>query len=179
MMDKKTELLIQAAKIIDKEGIQSFTIEYLAQKCQLTKGGVLYHFSSKRNLLIAMNEFIIKKYEKVLEQFQSEMSGKYKFTRAYAKATIHYLRNREHAFLPALLITSLEYEYCLELWEETTKRWEKAFERDMRENEETLQLRLICDGVWFSMMYNDSESLKNHMEKLILTKCRYLEEESN
>jgi len=46
-MNKKEELLINAAQIIYEEGIQKLTIDYLAKITNITKGGVLYHFEVK------------------------------------------------------------------------------------------------------------------------------------
>ena len=47
MLSKKEELLTNAAKIINEEGIQKLTMQYLAEKSGITKGGVLYHFEIK------------------------------------------------------------------------------------------------------------------------------------
>lgn len=176
-MSKKEELLIQTAKIIEDEGIQAFTIDYLAQKCELTKGGVLYHFKNKSNLLIKMNEMIIEQFESVLENFKKDLSGSYLFTRAYAKATIYYLENREQAFLPALLMTSLEDDACLKLWKETTKKWDDLFENDGKNKRAILNTRLISDGIWYSMMYNDNDLLNDKMKTLLLDACHDLEKE--
>ena len=42
-MNKKQELLQHAATIIQEEGMQKLTMDYLAKKANITKGGVLYH----------------------------------------------------------------------------------------------------------------------------------------
>lgn len=176
-MNKKEELLIQTARIIEEEGIQALTINYLAKKCGLTKGGVLYHFTNKNNLLIKMNEMIIDHFESVLERLKKELKGPYLFTRAYAKATIYYLENREKAFLPALLITSMEDEHCFNLWRETTNKWEELFENDGKNKEAILKIRLISDGIWYSMMYNDNKLLNDKMKSLLLKACKNLTKE--
>src|SRR5699024_11824120 len=71
-MDKKQELLINAAKIIHEDGVQNFTMEALAKKSNITKGGVLYHFKSKSDLLLRMNEFVIEQFEMKMNHYRSE-----------------------------------------------------------------------------------------------------------
>jgi AcrR family transcriptional regulator len=46
----------QAIRIIGQRGYAGFGIQELAQRCQLTNAGLLYHFGSKDRLLIALLE---------------------------------------------------------------------------------------------------------------------------
>lgn len=109
-MSGKSELLENAAKIIYEEGIQKLTMDYLAKKSGITKGGVLYHFESKGNLLLEMNKMVIEKFEEKMNYYEAKLSGNVIFTRAYALATLHFLNNPETALLPAVFISALEDE---------------------------------------------------------------------
>lgn len=40
-MKKKDQLLINAARIVNEEGIQKLTMSYLAEASEITKGGIL------------------------------------------------------------------------------------------------------------------------------------------
>src|SRR5690625_1077765 len=62
-MSKKEQLLLNAAKIIFEEGIQKLTIDYLAERSNITKAGVFYHFDDKASLLLQMNEMAITHFE--------------------------------------------------------------------------------------------------------------------
>ncbi len=81
-MDKKEEILINTAMIICEEGIHKLTIEHVANKSNITKGGVLYHFHSKTNLLLQMNTLAIDKFESKLKYYQSKLTGHSIFTRS-------------------------------------------------------------------------------------------------
>lgn len=174
-MDKKERLLINAAKIIYEEGIQKLTIDYLAKTSDITKGGVLYHFENKGNLLLQMNEMAIKKFEDTLNRYISNLSGTSLFTRAYAYATLYFLKNPETALLPAVFISSLEDEKSFELWEKTSENWEQKFQNDSGDSGENLKLQLICDGIWFSILYGSDDSLSKQIESLVLNYCDSLE----
>lgn len=173
-MNKKEELLTKAAKIIYEEGIQKLTIDYLAQKSNITKGGVLYHFENKQNLLLQMNKMAIKKFEDILNHYISNLSGPALFTRAYAYATLDFFNKPETALLPAVFISSLEDEKSFELWAKTSKDWAKKFKSDGGDPNENLKLQLICDGIWFSMLYATDDLLDEQIETLVLNYCESL-----
>src|SRR5699024_2846361 len=140
-MNKKEQLLINAAKIIYEEGIQKLTMDYLAKTADITKGGVLYHFENKADLLLQMNEMAIQKYEDTLNHYLSQLSGSSLFTRAYAYATLDFFKNPETALLPAVFITSLEDEGNFALWKRTSAKWEEQFQLDSGDPTENLKLR--------------------------------------
>lgn len=49
-------ILEQATLIVGQRGYAGFTIQQLAERCGLTNGGLLYHFGSKEQLLVAILE---------------------------------------------------------------------------------------------------------------------------
>lgn len=175
-MSKKEELLHNAAKIIYEEGIQKLTIDYLAKRSNLTKGDVLYHFKNKENLLLQMNKMAIQKFEDLLHQYMANLSGDFIFTRAYAYATLHFLKYPETALLPAVFISSLEDKQSFDLWKKVSNRWEQSFQGDRGDPEANLKLRMICDGIWFSLLYTSDDSLDQQIEEMVLNYCKDLEE---
>lgn len=177
-MNKKDELLTNAAKIIYEEGIQKLTMDYLAKRSNITKGGVLYHFENKGNLLLQMNEMAIKKFEDMLNHYISKLSGSALFTRAYAYATLDFLKNPETALLPAVFISSLEDDVSFNLWKKTSDNWEEKFQKDGGNSAENLKLRLMCDGIWFSILYGSNDSINEQIEILVLNHCHLLEKEN-
>jgi len=176
MMNKKEELLINAAKIIYEEGIQKLTIDYLAQKSNITKGGVLYHFESKSKLILQMNKLAIERFEHLLTYYADKLSGQSIFTRAYAYATLDFFKRPEIELLPAVFISSLEDEESFKLWEKTSQAWEEKFKNDSGDKNANLILQLMCDGIWFSILFDAEKSLDKHLETLVLHYCQSLEE---
>jgi AcrR family transcriptional regulator len=53
---RRQRILDEAIRAIGQSGYQGFTVQELAQRCGLTNGGLLYHFGSKEQLLVAVLE---------------------------------------------------------------------------------------------------------------------------
>lgn len=176
-MSKKEELLTNAAKIINEEGMQKLTMQYLAEKSEMTKGGVLYHFESKELLLLKMNEMVIEEFDEKMSSYKAKLSGPYQFIRAYALATIDILEDSENVLLPAVFISSQEAGKSKELWEVVSKKWVKLFIQDDGDQYNILELRMICDGILFSIMYGYAMQDKEKMKKVVLDYCKRLESE--
>lgn len=175
-MSKKIQILLNTAQIIAEEGIQKLTMDYVAKKSNITKGGVLYHFDSKDTLLIKMNEYVIKQFNDLLKKHLAKLSGSYQYTRAYGLATIEYMENND-ARLPAVFISSLENKACATLWERTLQEWEQPFEDDIGDPTLMLEFRILCDGLWFSLMYHDVNNVLDDKKHLLLDKIQQMKEE--
>ncbi|MDG0842915.1 TetR/AcrR family transcriptional regulator [Staphylococcus equorum] len=178
-INKKQELLSLAAKIIQEDGMHKLTMDYLAKKANITKGGVLYHFNNKETLIKKMNEMVIEEFETAIEYHISMLSGSYKFTRAYALATLDCLRESNNTQLTAVLISSREDKNSLKLWKDVTQTWQERFALDEGNPDEILKLRLISDGLWFSIMYEylDMEQMQQ-MERIVFEICNSLNQEN-
>jgi len=175
-MSKKIQLLLNTAQIIAEEGMQKLTMDHVAKKSNITKGGVLYHFDSKDTLLIKMNEYVIEEFNDVLDKHLAKLSGPYQYTRAYGLATIEYMKNND-TLLPAVFISSLENKACAALWEDTLQEWEQPFEDDLGDPTLMLEFRMLCDGLWFSLMYHDINNVLDDKKQLLLNKIKQMEEE--
>jgi len=52
----RERLLDAAAKVVHRDGAQALTLDAVAQEAEVSKGGLLYHFKSKNDLVNAMVE---------------------------------------------------------------------------------------------------------------------------
>lgn len=69
-VDSKTRLLDAAATIVAREGAAHLTIDRVALEAGLSKGGVLYHYPSKRALLEGMLQKLMLEMEVRTEKFR-------------------------------------------------------------------------------------------------------------
>lgn len=53
-LDRRTEILTQTSLILGERGYHGFGLQELAERCGLTKAGLLHHFHSKEELLVAV-----------------------------------------------------------------------------------------------------------------------------
>ncbi len=66
--DTRQRLLDAAAAVVRRDGAQALTLDAVAAEAGVSKGGLLYHFKSKRELLDAM-------LEGWLEEFGAEIDA--------------------------------------------------------------------------------------------------------
>src|ERR1700741_5612700 len=54
--NRRAQILDEAIRLIGERGYNRFTIQELAQRCQLSNPGLLHYFGSKEDLLVALLE---------------------------------------------------------------------------------------------------------------------------
>ena len=65
--NKKDQILQAALKVVEENGANHLTIDAVAAFANFSKGGVLYHFPTKKALLSGMVEHLILANEKRMD----------------------------------------------------------------------------------------------------------------
>lgn len=60
---KRTQILEAAARVVEREGVKSVTFDSVAAEAGLTKGGLLYHFASRDDLVRAIHQHLADQWE--------------------------------------------------------------------------------------------------------------------
>jgi AcrR family transcriptional regulator len=63
----KIAILDAASKVILDKGVEALTIDAVAQEADISKGGLFYHFPSKKNLIEGMINRLISEIDSLLE----------------------------------------------------------------------------------------------------------------
>jgi AcrR family transcriptional regulator len=58
--NKRNDILEAALKVVEESGANHLTIDAVAQCSGFSKGGILYHFGSKKGLLCGMRDYLIE-----------------------------------------------------------------------------------------------------------------------
>lgn len=89
MSPNTRDTIVDAAMaIVREQGVAKLTLEAAAKVAGLSKGGVLYHFKSKDDLIRAMVQRLIDSYEALhLEYYQREAEGPYRWARTVVRTT--------------------------------------------------------------------------------------------
>ena len=61
----RDKLLDAAAELVTQHGVQNLTIEAVAAAANVTKGGLIYHFKTREDLLAALVERMVAEYEEL------------------------------------------------------------------------------------------------------------------
>ncbi|MFD8943837.1 TetR/AcrR family transcriptional regulator, partial [Streptomyces californicus] len=60
---KRTQILDAATRVVQREGVKSVTFDSVAAEAGVTKGGLLYHFASREDLVQAIHQHLADRWE--------------------------------------------------------------------------------------------------------------------
>lgn len=151
-------ILDSAEALVLRDGAASLTLERVAREAGLSKGGVLYHFASKAQIVQGLVERLIRHFEADLGQYLRKTDTRPgRRTRAFVRASLEGSWERKtgvrshgleiFAALMAALATAPESLVPLQ---QRYARWQREMERDGLEPARATVVRLACDGLWFS-----------------------------
>ncbi|WP_186785977.1 TetR/AcrR family transcriptional regulator [Paenibacillus agilis] len=174
-MIKKADLLDAALRIIDKEGINKFTLDAIALEAGISKGGLIHHFSNKEELIRALNEQSVVRFKKLLlDEF--ELTNNY--AQSYAAATFKQWDNSNPVRADLSMLAALtNKKELLHLWESEYQTLRQKLNEESISVENGLVIRLLCDGLIFSKMFNidpltneETDSVLQYISRLVQDK---------
>lgn len=102
--DTRRDLLDAAAVVLVQKG-RSTSLADIARQADVTKGGLLYHFGSREDLLAAVAEDLLQSYEKLLQSMiDPDDDAPGRFCRAYVRASFVTWSPVEIGFLNPLVM---------------------------------------------------------------------------
>src|SRR5919108_3642342 len=151
-------ILTAAERVVIRDGVMRLTIDAVARGAKLSKGGVLYHFSTKEALIQAMLERLIQYCEREIAAHQHHDTEPGSWTRAYVRKTSEpmlaypgeadFPRSKEVG--AGLVAAATTNPQLLEPLRERFRAWQQAIERDGIDPARATVIRLAVDGLWFA-----------------------------
>ena len=147
----RNRLLDAAAGIVAQSGAGNLTIDAVAESAGLSKGGVLYHFPSKRDLLQGM-------LERLLEEFQSRTAaltaeGQPSLLHAHIESVLHRPAGEQAASL-AVLANAAEDPSLLEPARELLIERTEQILAEAKDPVQALIVFLASEGIRFLEVMN-------------------------
>ncbi len=84
----RRHVLAAAADIVAVEGAAKLTLDAVAERVGLSKGGILHHFATKDSLIAAMIDDVTAQFELDLHRHMQGESGPGSFARAFLRACL-------------------------------------------------------------------------------------------
>ncbi len=143
------EILDAAFRVIGRDGVRAMTYESIAQEAQLTKGGLLYHFPSREELIAALHEHLAVQWEEGLVAALGDGPSRpstQERSDAYVLSTIQSATRAELLFL----LETADEHASTGPWEALISRWAPPAPT-LDADEETVDAfiaRLAADGLW-------------------------------
>ena len=172
----RDKILQAACKLIEEQGMTHFTLENIAQRANVSKGGLLYHFPSKEILVQAMIEIFLKELKSSLRKdflLSSQENDRTIQPINWLKNYIHicfnqkiYLNQYKYAILAAL---TMDPKFLLPVRKFINESQEEMLSLDFPTI--ATMIRLTCEGLWLSELFGfqmvDDRTRINIKQKLL------------
>lgn len=155
-------LLDCAAQIAAEDGAAAITIQAVATRAGVTKGGLLHHFDSKQALLAAVFSDLLDKMDQEIDRtLAGDPASRGRFTRAYVRACFSDRLLGERSLWGALSVAIVSEPALRSLW----SAW---LDDRMARHAETdgdpglVAVRLAADGIWLADMMEKAGGLNRY-----------------
>lgn len=154
----RRELISAAIELSYEKGLSALTVQAVAEKAGVTKGGLLHHFPSKQKLILEVFYSILLEIEAQLEEFMSAdpvVQGR--FTRAYVRLAFSEDFNGGSSAWVTLGVSIIAEPNLRKIWFD----WLKERQLANLETDNSIDLSLVriaTDGVWFNQVDGTKQS---------------------
>lgn len=145
-------LLENTVRIAGQRGYEAVTIQAVANASGVTKGGLMHHFPSKKELVTAAFQHITDHFERELNQHLEGQPHTYGvLTRAYIRCCIRPVTPDEQIATRAILIFMFSEPELKNIWTRSYEAWFAHF-ADTDAHLELELIRFAADGIWMELL---------------------------
>ena len=140
----RARLLDAAVAVVRRDGAQALTLDAVAAEAGVSKGGVLYHFASKRALIDGL-------LERWLDDFEARLDAGGDALTAYVRACDLSAADPDRTASEfGLLAGMIEEPRVLEATRERQAGWMERMLAGAADPVDAWLVRLAADGLWYS-----------------------------
>jgi AcrR family transcriptional regulator len=144
----RIQILQAAVRVTERHGITALTLEAAAEEAGLTKPGLMYHFRTRDDLLIAIQRYLTGTWE---EQMLTELGKPLEQSTAQERAATYARVNARGPASKAELAFMVESATSSELaqvWNDLMARWVPQPSVPDPAEVDLFLARLAADGLW-------------------------------
>lgn len=168
---KRDMLLRAAADIVNEQGVSALTLDAVAQRAEVSKGGLLYHFNNKQALIQGLVDHANELYrENVRSYVDGDQQGKW--LQAFIEATRKH-RKENKAVTSAILAAQGNDRNLLAPLQATYQEWQDHIQADGLDPVDATIYRLAVDGLWLSDIFGLT-SIDDEMREAVLDRLKAL-----
>ena len=135
----RDRLLDAAATVVHRDGAQALTLDAVAEEAEVSKGGLLYHFKSKRELLDGL-------VDRWMDDFQRDIDAESgNFARRYVAAN-----DGAHAEEVGMLAALVADPKVLAAVRDRHETWQDRVATEGGDPVDATVARLAADGLWLA-----------------------------
>lgn len=145
---KRTRILDAVVDIIQRDGVTAVTFDAVASETKLTRGGLLYHFPSREELILATHKHLAERWENEM----AKAAGKEAAAATSAERLAAYVQTCAKSANRAELILMLESANepgFGDIWQDVIDRWTPPVpDPDDQAALSRFIARVAADGLW-------------------------------
>jgi AcrR family transcriptional regulator len=163
---RRDEVLDAAQAIAVEWGVERMTLDAVAERAGVSKGGLFHHFASKDALVEAMARRLLDEFEAAMqaemarEVAEEDAPNAGRALRAYVRLTTTADDDCD-ALIFALTTGASRNATVLKIQREFFERWAARLEDDGVDPDVALVVRLAADGCWLSEMFGFEGGLES------------------
>ncbi|MEQ5994252.1 TetR/AcrR family transcriptional regulator [Staphylococcus saccharolyticus] len=160
-------MLESAAAIINEEGADYLTLDDVAKKAGVSKGGLLYHFKSKDSLIEELVNYANNLYKENVNKYISDNKDeKGQWLNAFIEATREH-RTENAPITSGMLAAQGTNRSLLLPLRASYQEWQQQIAHDGLDEVDATIIRLAVDGLWLSEIFGISALDEEMQEKVI------------
>ncbi len=145
--DTRRRLLDAATAVVRRDGARALTLDAVAAEAGVSKGGLLYHFKTKRELLEGMLDGWLEEFDAEIEAAREGRP----FAHGYVKASdMSAWAAAERATEFGLLAAMVEEPGTLERVRARYAAWQEQLIKEAADPVDATVARLAADGLWLN-----------------------------
>ncbi|MCD4752936.1 MAG: TetR/AcrR family transcriptional regulator [Anaerolineaceae bacterium] len=157
-------ILDAASKVILDKGAQAFTLDAVSREANISKGGLLYHFPLKKQLIEGMIERLIAEVDSSLKEELAKSGGDY--LAAYIRAS--FQTNPERDKVSCALFAAIANDpKLLEPLRARFFKMQSEIAAAAVSPEIGTLIRLALDGLWVSDLFDFAPPQHELREKIL------------
>lgn len=165
---KRNDVLMAVSAIVQTQGVEKLTLDAVAKKAGMSKGGLLHHFPTKEALIRGMVEEITDEFFYDVESRVNATDENGKWSRSYLNSTADDLMDGPgiSSALTAALFTNPDLLHKLR---NRYTVWQQNLENDGIDPVSATIVRLAADGLWFSELFGLGQ-MNDELRKQVINK---------
>ncbi|MEU5101228.1 MULTISPECIES: TetR/AcrR family transcriptional regulator [unclassified Streptomyces] len=145
---QKNVILDAAIRVTERDGITGLTLESAAEEAGVTKGGLMYHFRTRDDLLVAIQKHLTRSWEELLEAELGkplEEATERETVAAYTRVGAQGAASKADL---AFMVESATSPELAAVWDDHITRWAPPPASAEPHDIDLLLARLAVDGLW-------------------------------
>lgn len=157
MSSARERILDAYEELLAVDGERHATMDAVAQRAGVSKGGLIYHFASKEKMVDAVCDRLTALVAADVEQMRNAEEGA---ARYYIRTSYYEGTPLDRAVVAVARLQQSDYPRARETYDAIGKAWQQALIDDLGDPAVARTVKLIGDGLYYDAMFTacgDSE----------------------